>query len=154
LRVSLFNAILQTLIITAMALVVVRWNFTGPLAQTTKWLRLLRSGQPHSGPVLDQGEILDQINQEVTHLARDLTAARATAKEEAILRDSNASLWTAERLRVSLRNKLQDKPLFVVSNREPYTHVFNENDKSVDVMIPASGLVTALEPVLLACDGT
>jgi alpha,alpha-trehalose-phosphate synthase [UDP-forming] len=155
LRDSLFNAILQTLLITALALVVVRWSFTGPLAKTTKWLRQLRSGQPHAGPVLDQGEILDQINEEVTHLARDLTAARATAKEEAFLRDSNASLWTAERLRVSVRNKLQDKPLFVVSNREPYTHAFNEKDKSViDVVIPASGLVTALEPVLLACDGT
>ena len=154
LRDSLFNAILQTLIITALAVVVVRWNFTGPLTKTTNWLRLLRSGQPHAGPVLDQGEILDQINQEVTHLARDLTTARATAKEEAFLRDSNASLWTAERLRVSVRNKLREKPLFVVSNREPYMHVFNEKDKSIDVMIPASGLVTALEPVLLACDGT
>jgi trehalose-6-phosphate synthase len=154
LRDSLFNAVLQTLLITALALIVVRWSFTGPLTKTTKWLRQLRSGLPHAGPVLDQGEILDQINQEVTHLARDLTTARATAKEEAFLRDSNASLWTAERLRVSLRNKLQDKPLFVVSNREPYTHVFNEKDKSVGVMIPASGLVTALEPVLLACDGT
>ena len=154
LRDSLFNAILQTLLITALALIVVRWSFTGPLTKTTKWLRQLRNGQPHAGPVLDQGEILDQINQEVTHLARDLTTARATAKEEASLRNSNVSLWTAERLRVSLHNKLQDKPLFVVSNREPYTHVFDEKDKSVGVMIPASGLVTALEPVLLACDGT
>jgi len=154
LRDSLLNAVLQTLLISALALFVVRWSFTGPLTKTTKWLRLLRSGQPHAGPVLDQGEFLDQINQEVTHLARDLKTARASAKEEAFLRDSNASLWTAERLRISVRNKLQDKPLFVVSNREPYLHVFNEKDKSVGVMIPASGLVTALEPVLLACDGT
>ena len=104
--------------------------------------------------VLAQGEVFDQIHQEVTHLARDLSAARANAEEEARLRDSNASLWTAERLRVSVRNKLQNKPLFVVSNREPYMHVFNEKDKSVDVIVPASGVVTALEPVLLACDGT
>jgi len=32
---------------------------------------------------------------EVTHLARDLNRARAAAEEEARLRDSNASLWTA-----------------------------------------------------------
>jgi trehalose 6-phosphate synthase len=64
------------------------------------------------------------------------------------------SQWTAERLRVSVRNKLQNKPLFVVSNREPYMHVFSEKDKSVDVIVPASGVVTALEPVLIACDGT
>jgi trehalose-6-phosphate synthase len=154
LRDSLLNATIQTLIISLLALVLVRWNFTDPLAQTAKWLRMLRTGQSHAGPVLAQGEVFDQINQEVTHLARDLSVARATAEEEARLRDSNASLWTAERLRVSVRNKLQNKPLFVVSNREPYMHVFNDKDKSVGVIVPASGVVTALEPVLIACDGT
>jgi trehalose 6-phosphate synthase len=154
LRDSLLNAIIQTLLISVLALVLVRWTFTDPLSQTAKWLRTLRTGQSHAPPVLAQGEIFDQINQEVTHLARDLSVARATAEEEARLRDSNASLWTAERLRVSVRNKLQNKPLFVVSNREPYMHVFNDKDKSVGVVVPASGVVTALEPVLLACDGT
>jgi trehalose 6-phosphate synthase len=154
LRDSLLNATIQMLIITVLALVLVRLNFTDPLVQTTKWLRMLRTGQSHAAPVLAQGEVFDQINQEVTHLARDLSVARATAEEEARLRDSHASLWTAERLRVSVRNKLQNKPLFVVSNREPYMHVFNEKDKSVDVIVPASGVVTALEPVLIACDGT
>jgi len=34
-------------------------------------------------------------------------------------------------------------------------HVWSDkNDKSIDVIVPASGLVTALEPVLLACNGT
>jgi trehalose-6-phosphate synthase len=154
LRDSLLNAAIQTLIISLLAVVLVRWNFTDPLAQTTKWLRMLRTGQSPAVPVLTQGEVFDQIHQEVTHLARDLKVARASAAEEAHLRDSNASLWTAERLRVSLRNKLQNKPLFVVSNREPYMHVFRDKDKSVDVLVPASGVVTALEPVLIACDGT
>src|SRR5579872_1263559 len=154
LRDSLFNAIIQMLLITALGVVLVRWTFTRPLLQTAKWLRMLRTGQSHAAPVPAQGEIFDEITHEVTHLARDLTAARATAEQEARLRDSNASLWTAERLRVSVRNKLQNKPLFVVSNREPYMHVFNEKDKSVDVIVPASGVVTALEPVLIACDGT
>jgi trehalose 6-phosphate synthase len=154
LRDSLLNAAIQTLVITLLALVLVRWNFTEPLVQTAKWLRMLRTGQSQDAPVLAQGAVFDQIHQEVTHLARDLSAARATAEEEARLRDSNASLWTAERLRVSVRNKLQNKPLFVVSNREPYMHVFDDKDKSVDVIVPASGLVTALEPVLIACDGT
>jgi len=33
-------------------------------------------------------------------------------------------------------------------------HVFGEKDKSISVIIPASGVVTALEPVLRACNGT
>jgi alpha,alpha-trehalose-phosphate synthase [UDP-forming] len=153
LRDALLTALIQTLLITALAMVLVRWTFTNPLTRTAKWLRTLRTGQSHAPPTLPEGEIFDQLHHEVTHLARDLNAARASAEKEARLRDTNASQWTSERLRVSLRNKLKGQPLFVVSNREPYMHVLNEN-RSVSVIVPASGLVTALEPVLLACDGT
>ena len=154
LRDSLVSALVQTLLIIGLAFVLVRWTFTGPLTRTAAWLRTLRTGQPNAPPALSNGEILDEIHNEVTHLARDLNTARATAEEEARLRNSNASLWTAERLHVSLRSKLQDKPLYVVSNREPYMHVFGERDKSINVIVPASGVVTALEPVLRACNGT
>ncbi len=152
LRDSLLTALLETLLITLLALILVRWTFTDPLQRMAKWMRTLRTGQRAAPPVLPQGELFEQINKEVTHLARDLNAARAAAEQEARLRESHASIWTAERLRVSLRNKLQDKPLFVISNREPYMHVRGE--KGLEVMVPASGLVTAIEPVLVACDGT
>jgi alpha,alpha-trehalose-phosphate synthase [UDP-forming] len=155
LRDSLVNVLVQTLFIGVLALILVRWTLTGPLTRTAKWLRGLRTGQVHIPPKVAEGEIFDQIHREVAHLARDLNAARATAEEEARLRESNVSLWTAERLRVSLSNKLQNKPLFVVSNREPYMHVFtNGNGGPWQVIVPASGLVTALEPVLLASNGT
>src|SRR6266852_4407781 len=154
LRDSLLTAFVQTVLITGFALILVQWTFTVPLTRTAKWLRAQRTGQPNAPPALSKGEILDEIHHEVTHLARDLNTARAAAEEEAQLRDSNASLWTAERLHVSLRNKLQEKPLFVVSNREPYMHVYSEKDKSISVIVPASGVVTALEPVLRACNGT
>lgn len=154
LRDALLNAIIQTLLVSGLAFVLVRWNFTRPLARTANWLRTLRTGQPHAPPAPIQDEIFKQLHREVTHLAKDLNAARASAEEEARLRESHASLWTAERLRVSLRHKLQDKHLFVVSNREPYLYVHDEKDNAVKVIVPASGVVTAIEPVLLACDGT
>jgi trehalose-6-phosphate synthase len=159
LRDSLLNALVQTLLIAGLALILVRWTFMRPLSRTAHWLRTMRTGgavgqKAPPGLPRGQGEIFDQIHQEVTHLARDLTTARATAEEEARLRETGASLWTAERLRVSLQNKLHDMPLFVVSNREPYMHVANGKDKEISVIVPASGLVTALEPVLLACNGT
>src|ERR1700744_2194657 len=106
-------------------MILVRWKMPGPLTRTATWLRGLRtgqSGQINPPPALPQGEVFDQIHREVTHLARDLNAARATAEEEARRRESNVSLWTADRLRVSLASKLQNKPLFVGSNREPYMH--------------------------------
>jgi trehalose 6-phosphate synthase len=47
---------------------------------------------------------------------------------------------------------LQDRTLFVISNREPYSHVYR--NKHVECVVPPSGLVTALEPILRACGGT
>ena len=154
LRDSLLNTLLQTLMITALTLFLVRSNFTGPLAKTARWLRSLRSDPSHMAQPLPEVDLLAQIHAEARHLARDLSTARAAAQEEAQLRESQLSLWTAERLRVSLRTKLQGDALFVTSNREPYHHVYDEKEQKIRVMVPASGLVTALEPVLQACEGT
>src|SRR6266850_1825140 len=153
-RDALLNALFQTLLITLLALVLVRWTLTGPLARTAKWLRTLRAGAPHDPGTLPEGEIFDQIHREVAHLAQDLNRARATAETEARLRDRKSTRLNSSHLVISVRNKLHNKTLFVVSNREPYMHVFNEKDKSIDTIIPASGVVTALEPVLRACNGT
>jgi trehalose-6-phosphate synthase len=154
LRDSLLSTLLQTLMITGLALFLVRWAFTSPLAKTAHWLRGLRADPSDSLPALPQGEIFDQIHTEARHLANDLSSARAAAQEEALLRESQSSVWTAERLRVSLQTKLQGDALFVVSNREPYMHVYDEREQSIRMLVPASGLVTALEPVLQACEGT
>lgn len=61
-------------------------------------------------------------------------------------------MWTGDRLAVQVQTRLEGGRLFVVSNREPYAH--QRNGKSLEVVVPPSGLVTALEPVLNACDGT
>ncbi len=153
LRDALLSALLETLLVSGLALVLVRWTFLDPLKRTSQWLRKLRAGEtdtPESS--LPQGELFEQIQKEVKHLARDLGAARAAAAEEAQLREKQASVWTADRLRISLQSKLKGKPLFVVANREPYMHV--KGEKGIEVLVPASGLVTALEPVLEATDGT
>jgi len=154
-RASIYTALIQTLLITSLAIVFIRWNVTAPLANTAKWLRTLRSGAvDSSSSELHPGEMFAQIHTEARHLARDLSFARATAHEEAQLRETQSSVWTPDRLRVSLGDKLHGHALFVVSNREPYMHVFNERDNSIQMIVPASGLVTALEPVLQASQGT
>lgn len=154
LRDSLLSTLLQTILITALAFFLVRWTFTSPLTTTAKWLRRLRSDPSNIAPALPRGEIFEQIHTEARHLARDLSSARAAAQEEAQLRDSQLSLWTAQRLHVSLQTKLHGDALFVVSNREPYMHVYDDKQQKIRVIVPASGLVTALEPVLQVCEGT
>ncbi|MEP7300534.1 MAG: trehalose-6-phosphate synthase [Caldimonas sp.] len=61
--------------------------------------------------------------------------------------------WDADRLRQLLGSQLRGDELIVVSNREPYIHD-RATDGSIAVRRPASGLVTAVEPVMRACSGT
>jgi trehalose-6-phosphate synthase len=154
LRASSFTAIIQTILIVGLAFVLVRWNFIAPMANTAYWIRTLRSGIPDGSRLLPKDEMFEQIHSEARHLAQDLNSARAAAQVEAQLRESQSALWTPDRLRVSLHNKLEGSSLIVVSNREPYMHVFDERNHTIQMLIPASGVVTALEPVLDACQGT
>ena len=101
---------------------------------------------------LPAADVFKPLAQEVTNLARSLETARAAAEEEARLRAKGESLWTPERLRVHVQTTLHERRLFVVSNREPYMHI--RRGKEVAVIVPASGLVTAIEPILQACEGT
>jgi trehalose-6-phosphate synthase/uncharacterized membrane protein affecting hemolysin expression len=150
-RETLLSVSLQTLLIALITLLIIRWSIEGPVAKTAEWMRELRMGSAQRKPSLS-GDILKPLTQEVTHFVKSLEAARAAAEEEARLREAAESVWTPERLRVHVQNRLQGSPLFVVSNREPYMHV--RRGKATEVVVPASGLVTALEPILRACDGT
>jgi trehalose 6-phosphate synthase len=60
--------------------------------------------------------------------------------------------WTPQRLKETLSRHLQGERVVIVANREPYIHE-KRADGKIDVLHPASGLVTALEPVMRACSG-
>jgi trehalose 6-phosphate synthase len=60
--------------------------------------------------------------------------------------------WTPERLREVLHEHLQGEKVILLANREPYIHSRDARGKA-RVLHPASGLVTALEPVMRACSG-
>ena len=61
--------------------------------------------------------------------------------------------WTPQALQHVVRDQLRSPQILVVSNREPYMHERDESG-AINVQIPASGMVTALEPVMRACSGT
>jgi alpha,alpha-trehalose-phosphate synthase [UDP-forming] len=146
------NLLIQMLLIAGITLLIVRWSMERPISRMAQWLHDLRAGSALSNPDLPAEHVLKPLTREVTHLADSLRTARATAEEEARLREAADSLWTAERLRVYQQDALQSSHLFVVSNREPYEHVLRGG--SVEAFVPASGLVTAMEPILRACAGT
>jgi len=151
-RRALFGVAVQTLLIACITPLIIRWGFGRPMLQMAHWLRELRTGASTGVLQIPEREEFRPLTLEVTRLASSLVAARAAAEEEARLRESAESNWTAERLRVFVQSRLRGDRLFAVSNREPYEHV--RRGAEIACIVPASGLVTALEPVLRACDGT
>jgi trehalose-6-phosphate synthase len=151
-RDSFLHVLVQALLLALISLLIIRISVMQPLARTTQWMRELRTGRGFRKPEPAEQDLLGPLVQEATHFARSLETARASAEEEARLRDTAESRWTAERLRAHVRTRLQDRPLCVVSNREPLMHV--RRGKDIEGLVPASGLVTAIEPILRACHGT
>jgi trehalose-6-phosphate synthase len=60
-------------------------------------------------------------------------------------------MWTRERLSDLVKSKLGDRLLVVVSNREPFVHIFDGDD--IKYYVPPGGLVTALDPIMEASGG-
>jgi trehalose 6-phosphate synthase len=89
---------------------------------------------------------------ELRPVARDLQALIRELESERRTRDESQINWSPETLRTILRNDLEGEEVLIVSNREPYLHV--RRNERIEVRRPASGLVTALEPVMRACSGT
>jgi hypothetical protein len=89
---------------------------------------------------------------ELAPLAADLRARLRDLEDEYRRSQGPDAEWTAERLRTLLRTQLSGDQVIVVSNREPYIH--ERGAGGVVVKRPASGLVTAVEPVMRACSGT
>jgi trehalose-6-phosphate synthase len=138
------------LLLTGITWLVVRWSVTRPVARMAQWTKQLKSGRPVVPPP-DDVSLFGPLAQEVTGLARTLMRARNAAEEEARLRLLGESAWTEERLKQFVRMRFGDRPIFIVSNREPVSHV--REGHTVRAVRPASGLVTALEPIMIACGG-
>ena len=90
---------------------------------------------------------------ELRPFARDLQALVNDLENERRARDDSQTTWGPDALRRILRNDLKGDEILIVSNREPYLHV-RRKDNVIEIQRPASGLVTALEPVMRACSGT
>ncbi len=85
-------------------------------------------------------------------IARDLQRLVNELEAETRARDESQITWTPDALRTILHTELRGEDVIVVANREPYIH--QRRGERIDVQRPASGLVTALEPIMRACSGT
>jgi trehalose 6-phosphate synthase len=150
-----YNAIrflVLALVISAIIALVVKFSITRPMAEISQWTRALRSGRPVPPPrtVVD-ANMFGPLALEVSRLARSMQRAQAAAEQEAALRLAGESIWTEERLKQFVQMQLNGRLLVVVSNREPVSHVWRGGQ--IQTQAPASGLVTAMDPVMRACGG-
>jgi trehalose 6-phosphate synthase len=101
-------------------------------------IRRIARGEPPQSPEFQP------ILRDVRELIDRIMVERETELE--------GGAWTAQRLKLTLQRHLQGEKVVIVANREPYIHE-RQSDGSIEVRHPASGLVTALEPVMHACSG-
>ncbi len=130
-RFTLIAFVVLALVTSAVTLLVARSSWRRWTAEVR---RLLRGGgqRPEFHPLL--GDVRDLI-------------ARISSEAE-----GTQGPWNAGRLKATLQRHLHGEKVVIVANREPYVHE-RAPDGGVRILHPASGLVTALEPVMRACSG-
>lgn len=152
-RTNLLRLAIQAGLLSLATLLLARWLIYTPVKNLVESLKTAREGggMPASkGP----GNTLffRPLVNEITNIRRSLQEARTTASEEARLRlEKLDSPWTSERLKEFIKDILKDRTIFMVSNREPYIHT--KSGGKINYYVPASGPVTAIEPVMRSCGG-
>ncbi len=96
---------------------------------------------PHQGEVVPVSRDLEHLAKKILELPPQITTAENPDKP------SGASPSSVAHLRETIGNH----QVAVYANREPYIH--QKKDDRIEVIRPASGLVTALEPILRYCGG-
>ena len=129
-------------VISLVTVLVAHLSWRGWVAGVQAMLR----GEGLVGLIGDQrhGPELQPVAQDLRTLIHDLEADKR-------MRDESQMSWTPATLKKILHDHLAGDEVLIVSNREPYIH--NWNEQHVEVQVPASGVVTALEPVMRACSG-
>ncbi|MFS8084149.1 MAG: alpha,alpha-trehalose-phosphate synthase (UDP-forming) [Acidobacteriota bacterium] len=130
------------LAIALITVIIAQLSWRGWVAGMRALLRgegILRPDSPRGAPELRP------IAREMRELIRDLERQYRPL-------DGSQRIWDQAALRAALRSELHGNDVIALSNREPYIH--NRTAAGIQMQRPASGLVTALEPVMRACSGT
>ncbi len=105
-----------------------------------QWHEELRQALYGTRQLPDSQPLLREVREMAEHIAEHAE-------------DAHEGQWNPARLRTTLTRQLRGEKIIILANREPYIHS-QAKDGTISVLHPASGLVTALEPVMRACSGT
>ncbi|MDC7788318.1 trehalose-6-phosphate synthase [Rhodoplanes sp. TEM] len=119
------------------------------LALQRSWVRTVRAAVADArtgGGVIESAPSID------SPLGRELHGLLGELRVERTYAEGIHVEWSPKTLHRLLVEELPDAEVLVVSNREPYIH--NRTEDGISLQTPASGLVSALEPVMRATGGT
>ncbi len=151
-----YNSLLRYLFVVVLFIVaivsLIYQTFVKPLTNLAESVKAARRGDILHGELAGESGFFGPLSHEISKITQSLKRARSVAGEEARLRlEKLDTPWTAERLKAFFKASLNGRQIFVVSNREPYIHTKDKN--KITWKVPASGMVTALEPIMEACGG-
>ncbi|HEV3245084.1 MAG TPA: trehalose-6-phosphate synthase [Candidatus Paceibacterota bacterium] len=150
-RTDLIRLFLEILLFGGAIAVLVRFVFYRAIRDAADAVRSLRAGRPDDTSGTGFG-FFEPLTSEIKKMSASLQTARRAASEEARMRlEKLDSPWTADRLKEFIKAYLKDRPIFVISNAEPYVH--SRANGRLQTSVPAGGVITAIEPVMEACGG-
>jgi trehalose-6-phosphate synthase len=145
-----FGIALVTLLTVVVVVAATWFTYERPLHRLADWMRRLRTETAPGDPPPEVPSSL--LLRETDRLAASFRAVRTADRHRSQAAVRSEEVWSRQRLRDQAVTALgQDRQLVVVSNREPYMHELD--DGRPQVIVPAGGLVAALDPVLQACGG-
>lgn len=165
---SFFTALVGALVALAGFYALTRWILLRSMRYLVRWTRSIFRGEVTNTALRDPD---GRLPEEFRELTKELSSLALKMRQERLklvwsADAQNAGLW-AERskldraaaeksdpwakLRSKVNNVLRGRKLVIVANREPYSHI--KKDGKIEVVRPASGVVTALEPIMRLCGG-
>lgn len=153
-RNNLIRLLIQASLLSIATILLIRWIIYEPIRGLVNNIRLARMGRiDKNSKSLTGSFFFRPLIKEISNMRDSLFEARGSASEEARMRlEKLDSPWTAQRLKEFIKDILKGRQIYMVSNREPYIHTKNGN--KISYYFPASGMATAIEPVMQACGGT
>lgn len=140
-----------TFLILATIFGLVYFAFRRPILRMSETLQAIRRGDAPEAAIAADG-FFAPLAHEIAKMTTSLHQARTSASEEARMRlEKLDSPWTAERLKEFIKVHAKSRPIYVLSNREPYEH--HRVKKGIECSVPAHGMVTAVDALMQACGG-
>lgn len=135
---ALYFTLIVSVIAALITILIAKLTMSGWMASLVK---SLQTGRVPSNMAPEGRRLMFEVRQTIQKLEREYRSASLLNIQ-----------WSAQTLYEFVRKKLPSEQLISISYRQPYSH-HHEGGK-IAWSTPASGLVTALEPIMKACKGT